>query len=65
MYSILIKGSTSMYSYATNADGTTFAGDAEAVRTKLSELGQTKPLGNLVVVHNVTLSADFTLEDVA
>lgn len=53
-----------MYSYATNADGTTFAGDAEAVRTKLSELGQTKPMGNLVVVHNVTLSADFTIEDV-
>ena len=64
MYSILIKGSSNAYSYATNADGAVFAGDEEAVKAKLAELGQSKPIGNLIVVHNVKLTSDFTIEDV-
>lgn len=63
MYSILIKCSANMYCYATNADGKTFAGDAEAVKEKIKELCQTKPVGNLTVVHNVSLSDDYTIED--
>lgn len=64
MYSILIKNSEKNYSYHTNTDGTIFAGDSETVKAKLVELLNSYPFGKLVVVHNVTLTADFTLEDV-
>jgi hypothetical protein len=64
MYSILIKGSSNTYSYATNADGNAFAGDAEATKAKVKELLDSYPLGKIAVVHNVTLTADLALEDV-
>ena len=65
MYSILIKNGEKSYIYCTNTDGTVFAGDSEAAKTKVQELLETYPLGKIVVVHNVTMTADFTLEDVA
>ena len=65
MYSILIKMSDKRYSYHTNEDGTVFAGDEAACKAKLTELAQTYPLGSLVVVHNVNLTTDFEIEDVA
>jgi len=64
MYSILIKNGEKSYVYFTNTDGTVFAGDETAVQTKLSELLNDYPLGKIVVVHNVTVSADFTIQDV-
>ena len=64
MYSILIKMSDKRYSYHLNEDGTVFAGDSTATKAKLQELAHTYPLGSLVVVHNVTLTTDFTIEDV-
>ena len=63
MYSILIKNGEKSYVYFTNTDGTVFAGDETAVQTKLSELLNDYPLGKIVVVHNVTVSADFTIQD--
>lgn len=65
MYSILIKNGEKSYSYCLNQDGTQFSGDEAAVKTKLTELLETYALGKLSVVHNVKLSADFTIEDVA
>ena len=65
MYSVLIKNGEKSYVYCTNSDGTIFAGDAEAAKSKVEELLATNPLGKIVVVHNVTLTADFTIEDVA
>ncbi len=64
MYSILIKNGEKSYVYYTNQDGSVFAGDSEAVKTKVAELLETYPLGKIAVVHNVTLTADFTIEDV-
>ena len=64
MYSILIKNGEKSYVYYTNPDGSVFAGDSEAVKTKVAELLETYPLGKIAVVHNVTLTADFTIEDV-
>lgn len=65
MYSILICTGTNTFRYATNADGQVFQGDAEAAKTKLLELLETNPIGKLSVVHNVTLTAELTIEDVA
>lgn len=64
MYSILIKINDKSYIYYTNPDGTPFAGDSSAAQAKVTELLETYPKGKLVVVHNVNLTADFTLEDV-
>lgn len=64
MYSILIKGTGKNYTYVLNPDGTRFTGDSEATLTKLQEIMQTSALGGIEVVHNVTLTADFVLEDV-
>lgn len=63
MYSILIKGEKA-YTYYTNSDGSVFAGDSSAVKAKVTELLDEYPLGKIVVVHNVTITADFTIEDV-
>lgn len=65
MYSILIKNGEKSFIYYLNADGTVFSGDETAVKAKLQELLETYALGKLAVVHNVNLSADFTIEDVA
>lgn len=65
MYSILIKNGDKSWVYAVNEDGAQFRGDSAAAKARLTELAETYPLGKLAVVHNVTLSADFTLEDVA
>lgn len=65
MYSILIKTGEKSYSYYANADGSIFKGDTETTKEKVKELLGTYPLGKLEVVHNVTLTAEFTLEDVA
>lgn len=65
MYSILIRNGEKSYIYATNTDGSVFAGDSDAAKARVSELLETYPAGKLVVVHNVTLTADFTLEDVS
>lgn len=65
VYSILIKTGEKSFTYYTNTDGTQFSGDETAVKAKLQELLETYALGKLAVVHNVNLSADFTIEDVA
>lgn len=65
MYSILIKNGEKSFIYYLNADGTVFSGDSEAAKAKVQELLETYPLGKIVVVHNVNMTADFTLEDVA
>ncbi|MBR6079904.1 MAG: hypothetical protein IKP60_07095 [Treponema sp.] len=64
MYSILVKVSNGNMAYHTNEDGSVFRGDEEAVKAKLAELSATYPLGKLVVVHNVTLTATFDIVDV-
>lgn len=64
MYSILIKNGEKSYVYFTNADGTVFAGDTNAVKDKMAELLNDYPLGKIVIVHNVTVTADFTIQDV-
>ena len=64
MYSILIKNGDKNYFYLTNEDGTVFKGNAEVTKTKIRELMGSYPTGRITVVHNVTLTADFTLEDV-
>ena len=64
MYSILIKNGDKSFIYASNDDGTVFRGNSDAVKTKLGELIETYPIGKLSVVHNVTLTADFAIEDV-
>ena len=64
MYSILIKNGDKSYIYALNSDGTKFSGDSAAAKAKLVELAETYAIGKLSVVHNVTLTADFTIEDV-
>lgn len=65
MYSILIKNGDKNYFYHSNSDGTTFAGDSEAVKAKVKELLEVYPISKICVVHNVTLTADFSIEDVA
>ena len=64
MYSILIKNGEKKYSFCLNADGTKFSGDSETVKAKLIELLGTYPMGNLEVVHNVTVTSEFSIEDV-
>ena len=64
MYSILIKNGEKSYIYALNDDGSVFRGDSDAVRERLAGLAESHPLGRLSVVHNVTLGADFSIEDV-
>lgn len=63
MYSILIRNSEKSLSYVTNTDGSVFAGDSDAVKDKLLEIASTYPIGKIVVVHNVNLTTDFTIED--
>ena len=65
MYSILIKTGEKSYSYYMNPDGTQYKGDTETTKEKIQELLGTYSLGKLEVVHNVTLTSEFTLEDVA
>lgn len=65
MYSILIKNGEKTYMYHTNTDGVIFKGDSDAVKAKVAELLETYPIGKIVVVHNVNLTAGFTIEDVA
>lgn len=64
MYSILIKNGEQTYKYALNDDGTVFRGTAEAAKERLKVLLDTYAAGKLSVVHNVNLTADFTIEDV-
>ena len=64
MYSIQIKNGEKSFIYATNTDGTVFAGNADAVKAKLKELLETNAIGKLSVVKNVRVTADFTLEEV-
>ena len=64
MYSILIKNSDKCWFYNTNDDGSVFKGDSTATKARVQELMATYPLGKIAVVHNVTLTADFTIEDV-
>ena len=63
MYSIQIKNGEKSYIYAINEDGTVFKGNSDAVKSKLKELVKEHALAKLSVVRNVTLTADFEIED--
>lgn len=64
MYSILILQTNKSYLYATNTDGTRFAGDLTATQEKVRDLMDKYPIGSLVVVHNTTLSTTVEIVDV-
>ena len=65
MYSILISKGTNMYSYAVDdVSGDVFTGSAAETKVKFNELLQKYPISKLVVVHNVTITNELTLEDV-
>ncbi len=64
MYSILLLQSNKSYLYATNTDGTRFAGDLAATQEKVRELMDKYPVGSISVVHNTTLTATIEIIDV-
>lgn len=64
MYSIFILQTNKSYLYATNTDGTRFAGDLTATQEKVRDLMDKYPIGSLVVVHNTTLSTTVEIVDV-
>lgn len=64
MYSILILQTNKSYLYATNSDGTRFAGDLTATQEKVRDLMEKFPIGSIVVVHNTTLTATIEIADV-
>ncbi len=64
MYSILIKQSEKNYTFLCNDDGSVFQGTMEATKEKVVELLDKYPLGKLTVVHNTTITTDFTIQDV-
>ena len=65
MYSILIKNGDKSWIYNTNDDGSVFKGDSTATKARVQELMATYPLGKITVVHNVNLTSELTIEDVA
>lgn len=65
MYSILIKNGNNTFVYATDeTTGEPFTGSAAETKIKFNELLQKYPISKLVVVHNVTVTNELTLEDV-
>lgn len=65
MYSILISKGTNVYSYAVDeVSGDVFTGTSAETKVKFNELLQKYPISKLVVVHNVTVTNELTLEDV-
>lgn len=64
MYSILIKNQNA-YTYATDeVSGEVFAGSLVEVKEKFNSLLQKYPISKLVIVHNVTVTADLAIVDV-
>lgn len=65
MYSILILGSNSKYSYYLNADGTVYTTDSlEVVGNKIVELLATYTLSQLSVIKNCVITSTITVEEV-
>ena len=64
MYSILVKNAGKNYVFHLGQDGKTFTGDEQETLEEVQKLLESYPLGSIVVVHNVTLTADLSLADV-
>lgn len=65
MYSILIFDPvTKTYSYHKDADDAIFVGTAEETQNELKKLLSKVTLNLLKVVHNTTVTAEFTITDV-
>ncbi len=65
MYSILILGTNSKYSYYLNPDGTVYTTDnLEVVGNKIVELLATYTLSRLSVVKNCVITSTITVEEV-
>lgn len=65
MYSILIKNGSTSYVYDTDAEtGDVFAGTIEETKARYTELLKSFPSSQLVVVHNTTITSEYTITDV-
>lgn len=68
MYSILIKTGDTTYIYALTKDAeeqpVIFAGNEAETKAFYAELLETHPSSELVIIHNVEVTSEFTLTDV-
>ena len=65
MYSILIKVSSKNFIYDADEEGVIFAGDETETKRRYLELLAEYPSSKLVIVHNVEVTNDLTITDVA
>ncbi len=66
MYSILIKEGSKTFIYDTDeSTGTVFAGTLAETQARYTALLAQYPSSKLTVVHNTTISSEFTITDVA